>query len=124
MLESPSLPPAIALLDYASPAEIGAFHRPSRAVALAILLLVTLIWGTTFVATRLLVAGDQPALAPGALIFWRFLVAALIFPFYQGVYLTCARFWSYSSEIIFAAARHDDCVPPRGRRALFGREAH
>ena len=45
--------------------------------------------------------------------------AALIFPFYQGVYLKCARFMSYSSEIIFAASRHDDFVPPRVRRALF-----
>ena len=43
----------------------------------------------------------------------------LIFPFYQGVYLKCARFFSYSSEIIFAASRHDDFVPPRVRRALF-----
>lgn len=38
---------------------------------------------------------------------------ALIFPFYQGVYLTCARFFSYSSEIILASSRHDDFVPPR-----------
>jgi len=45
--------------------------------------------------------------------------AALIFPFYQGVYMKCARFFSYSSEIIFAASRHDDFVPPRVRRALF-----
>jgi cellulose synthase/poly-beta-1,6-N-acetylglucosamine synthase-like glycosyltransferase len=46
--------------------------------------------------------------------------AALIFPLYQGVYLKCARFFSYSSEIIFAASRHDDFVPPRVRRALLG----
>jgi cellulose synthase/poly-beta-1,6-N-acetylglucosamine synthase-like glycosyltransferase len=46
--------------------------------------------------------------------------ASLIFPLYQGVYLKCARFFSYSSEIIFAASRHDDFVPPRVRRALFG----
>jgi len=45
---------------------------------------------------------------------------SLIFPLYQGVYLKCARFFSYSSEIIFAASRHDDFVPPRVRRALFG----
>ena len=45
--------------------------------------------------------------------------SALIFPFYQGVYMKCARFFSYSSEIIFAASRHDDFVPPRVRRALF-----
>jgi cellulose synthase/poly-beta-1,6-N-acetylglucosamine synthase-like glycosyltransferase len=46
--------------------------------------------------------------------------AALIFPLYQGVYLKCARFFSYSSEIMFAASRHDDFVPPRVRRALLG----
>jgi cellulose synthase/poly-beta-1,6-N-acetylglucosamine synthase-like glycosyltransferase len=46
------------------------------------------------------------------------LAASLIFPFYQGVYLKCARFFSYSSEIIFATSRHDDFVPPRVRRAL------
>jgi cellulose synthase/poly-beta-1,6-N-acetylglucosamine synthase-like glycosyltransferase len=44
--------------------------------------------------------------------------ASLIFPLYQGVYLKCGRFFSYSSEIIFAASRHDDFVPPRVRRAL------
>jgi cellulose synthase/poly-beta-1,6-N-acetylglucosamine synthase-like glycosyltransferase len=46
--------------------------------------------------------------------------ASLIFPLYQGIYLKCARFFSYSSEIIFATSRHDDFVPPRVRRALFG----
>jgi cellulose synthase/poly-beta-1,6-N-acetylglucosamine synthase-like glycosyltransferase len=46
--------------------------------------------------------------------------ASLIFPFYQSVFLKCGRFWSYSSEIVFAASRHDDFVPPRVRRALFG----
>ena len=46
--------------------------------------------------------------------------AALIFPLYQGVYLKCARFVSYSSEIIFASSRRDDFVPPRVRRALLG----
>ena len=45
---------------------------------------------------------------------------SLIFPLYQGVYMKCARFFSYSSEIIFATSRHDDFVPPRVRRALFG----
>jgi cellulose synthase/poly-beta-1,6-N-acetylglucosamine synthase-like glycosyltransferase len=48
------------------------------------------------------------------------LVASLIFPFYQGVYLKFARFFSYSSEILFAASRYDDFVPPRVRRALLG----
>jgi cellulose synthase/poly-beta-1,6-N-acetylglucosamine synthase-like glycosyltransferase len=45
--------------------------------------------------------------------------ASLIFPFYQGVYLKCARFVSYSSEIMFATSVRDDFVPPRVRRALF-----
>jgi cellulose synthase/poly-beta-1,6-N-acetylglucosamine synthase-like glycosyltransferase len=48
------------------------------------------------------------------------LATALIFPFYQGVYLKFARFLSYSSEIIFASSRYDDFVPPRVRRALLG----
>ena len=46
------------------------------------------------------------------------LATSLIFPLYQGVYLKCARFFSYSSEIIFATSRYDDFVPPRVRRAL------
>src|SRR6266516_1318802 len=46
--------------------------------------------------------------------------ASLIFPLYPGVYLKCARFFSYSSEIMFAASRYDDLVPPRVRRALLG----
>ncbi len=49
--------------------------------------------------------------------------AAFIFPFYQGAYLKCARFFSYSGEIIFAASRKDDFVPPRVRRALFAEAA-
>ena len=54
-----------------------------------ILLVVTLIWGTTFVATRALVAGDSAALGPGALVFWRFLVAGLaLLPFVSWVPLT------------------------------------
>jgi cellulose synthase/poly-beta-1,6-N-acetylglucosamine synthase-like glycosyltransferase len=46
--------------------------------------------------------------------------AALIFPFYQGVYMKFARFFTYSSEILFASSRHDDFVPPRVRNALLG----
>jgi cellulose synthase/poly-beta-1,6-N-acetylglucosamine synthase-like glycosyltransferase len=45
---------------------------------------------------------------------------SLIFPLYQGIYLKFARFFSYSSEIIFATSRYDDFVPPRVRRALLG----
>jgi drug/metabolite transporter (DMT)-like permease len=65
-------------LNYATP-EFNIPMRPSPAYSIAILLGVTLIWGTTFVATRLLVAGDHPALSAGALIFWRFFVAAMLF---------------------------------------------
>lgn len=46
---------------------------------------------------------------------------APIFPFYQGVIMKCARFVTYSAEILFASSRHDDFVPPRIRRALLGR---
>jgi cellulose synthase/poly-beta-1,6-N-acetylglucosamine synthase-like glycosyltransferase len=49
--------------------------------------------------------------------------ATLIFPLYQGVYLKCGRFLSYSSEIIFGTSRRDDFVPPRVRRALFGQSS-
>jgi cellulose synthase/poly-beta-1,6-N-acetylglucosamine synthase-like glycosyltransferase len=48
---------------------------------------------------------------------------SLIVPLYQGVYLKFARFFSYSSEIIFATSRRDDFVPPRVRRALLGERA-
>jgi cellulose synthase/poly-beta-1,6-N-acetylglucosamine synthase-like glycosyltransferase len=46
--------------------------------------------------------------------------ASLIFPFYQGVFLKCGRFFAYSSEIIFATSRRDDFVPPRVLHALLG----
>ena len=49
--------------------------------------------------------------------------SSLIFPLYQGVFLKCARFFSYSSEIMFAASRRDDFVPPRVRHALLGNRA-
>jgi cellulose synthase/poly-beta-1,6-N-acetylglucosamine synthase-like glycosyltransferase len=48
------------------------------------------------------------------------LAVSPIFPFYQSIYLKCARFFSYSAEIIFAASCRDDFVPPRVRRALLG----
>lgn len=67
------------ILPYALPSTEAAFPRPSAFAAAGVLLGVTSIWGTTFVATRLLVAGDQPILAPGALIFWRFFLAAIVF---------------------------------------------
>jgi cellulose synthase/poly-beta-1,6-N-acetylglucosamine synthase-like glycosyltransferase len=51
--------------------------------------------------------------------FFSFLLAP-IFPLYQGIVMKCARFVAYSAEILFAASRHDDFVPPRVRRALLG----
>ena len=48
---------------------------------------------------------------------------SFIFPLYQGVFLKFARFFSYSSEIICAASRYDDFVPPRVRRALLAEPA-
>ncbi len=45
---------------------------------------------------------------------------APIFPIYQGIVMKSARFVTYSAEILFAASRHDDFVPPRVRRALLG----
>jgi drug/metabolite transporter (DMT)-like permease len=58
-----------------TPDGLGA-GRPNPA-HVGILLVVSLIWGTTFMATRLLVAGDAPALSPGGLVFWRFLIAGV-----------------------------------------------
>jgi cellulose synthase/poly-beta-1,6-N-acetylglucosamine synthase-like glycosyltransferase len=49
--------------------------------------------------------------------FFSFLLAP-IFPLYQGIVMKCARFVAYSAEILFAASRHDDFVPPRVRCAL------
>ena len=50
------------------------------------------------------------------------LATSAIFPLYQSIYLKCGRFFSYSAEIVFGTSRHDDFVPPRVRRALFGAE--
>src|SRR5438309_1147078 len=50
---------------------------------------------------------------------------ALIFPLYQGVYLKCARFFSYSSEFIFASSQHDEIVATymRSLADIAGRKA-
>jgi hypothetical protein len=74
---------------------------------------VLLLWISIFNMALAFVLFDRSS-SPFVLGSW------LIFPFYQGVYLKFARFFSYSSEIIFATSRHDDFVPPRVRRALFG----
>ncbi|QOV88964.1 DMT family transporter [Humisphaera borealis] len=51
---------------------------PSPA-GVGILLIVTLIWGTTFVATKALVGGAAAPLGPGAATFWRFAIATVCF---------------------------------------------
>jgi drug/metabolite transporter (DMT)-like permease len=76
-LQPPAVEPTPALIDInASAARDGSL---SRFASVCILLIATLIWGTTFVATRLLIAGDRPALGPGTLVFCRFFIAALAF---------------------------------------------
>ena len=45
-----------------------------------------------------------------------------VFPFYQGVLMKFARFFAYSSEILFTSSRKDDFVPARVRRALYGED--
>jgi drug/metabolite transporter (DMT)-like permease len=50
-----------------------------RVRGVVLLSIVTLLWGTTFLTTRLLVAGESASLPPSLLILYRFLVAALVF---------------------------------------------
>ena len=73
---------------------------------------VLLLWISIF---NMALAFVMFARAPGLFA----LGAALIFPFYQGIYMKGARFVAYSSEIILASSRRDDFVPPRVRPALF-----
>ena len=47
------------------------------------------------------------------------LIAACVFPFYQGVLMKCVRFIAYSNEILFSASHKDSYVPPRVRKALY-----
>jgi cellulose synthase/poly-beta-1,6-N-acetylglucosamine synthase-like glycosyltransferase len=82
------------------------------AVALLTALYLLLMWISFFNLALAFVMFNRTA-------GFRGLGAALLFPLYQGVFLKCARFFSYSAEIVFAASRHDDFVPPRIRRALF-----
>ncbi len=46
--------------------------------------------------------------------------AVLAVPIYQGLLLRGARFVAFVSEALFARSRHDDFVPARVRRALYG----
>jgi cellulose synthase/poly-beta-1,6-N-acetylglucosamine synthase-like glycosyltransferase len=85
----------------------------SNALAFLLAIYVLLLWISIFnLALAFVMFGRSSSLFA--------LGSSLIFPFYQGVYLKCARFFSYSSEIIFASSRRDDFVPPRVRRALLG----
>jgi hypothetical protein len=88
----------------------------SDALAFLLAIYVLLLWISLFNMALAFVLFDRSSSVFA-------LAVSLIFPFYQGVYLKVARFFSYSSEIIFAASRHDDFVPPRVRRALLGRLA-
>jgi drug/metabolite transporter (DMT)-like permease len=54
-------------------------YQPTRAAGVGILLIVAFIWGTTFVAMKQLVTGSESLLKPGAVTFWRFAIAALVF---------------------------------------------
>ena len=83
------------------------------AVLFLVAVYLLLLWISLFNKTLALMMFDRP------IGLFRSSAASLIFPLYQGVYLKCARFFSYSSEIIFATSVHDDFVPPRVRRALF-----
>ena len=45
-----------------------------------------------------------------------------VFPLYQGVIMKLVRFFAFSREVLFSDSRRDDYVPPRVRRALYGRD--
>lgn len=94
-LASPSLP--LAELAAADPST----RPPSYAIGVGLLLIVTLIWGTTFVATKDLVGGPTPALSPSAATFWRFVIATACFaPFALRRRFTPAL-WIVGAELSF-----------------------
>jgi len=73
---------------------------PSRAAGVGLLLIVTLIWGTTFVATKALVGGTLPPLSAGSVTFWRFAIAAVcILPLAWG--RLSRRTWLVGLELSF-----------------------
>jgi cellulose synthase/poly-beta-1,6-N-acetylglucosamine synthase-like glycosyltransferase len=124
-------PSARALAGYASEARLRYLRSCSHAQLAVYLVYIVLLFGAADAA--LFLAGVYVVLLwisifNMALAFAMFnrsvgffgLGSTLIFPLYQGVYLKCGRFFSYSSEIMFAASRYDDFVPPRVRRALLG----
>jgi len=45
-----------------------------------------------------------------------------IFPLYQGVIMKLVRFVAFAREVLFRDSRRDDYVPPRIRRALYGKD--
>lgn len=46
-----------------------------------------------------------------------------IFPLYQGVVMKAIRLIAFSREVLFRDSRTDDYVPPRVRRAIYGKDA-
>jgi cellulose synthase/poly-beta-1,6-N-acetylglucosamine synthase-like glycosyltransferase len=45
-----------------------------------------------------------------------------IFPLYQGVIMKLVRFFAFAREVLFSDSRRDEYVPPRVRRALYGKK--
>jgi len=87
-------------------------HLGPAALPFLMAVYVVLLWiGVVNMALSFALFDRSPSFAS-------FLMAP-IYPFYQGLYLKGARFFSYSAEILFAASCYDDFVPPRVRRALF-----
>ena len=72
-----------------------------RVRGVVLLSLVTLLWGTTFLITQVLVAGDKPALPPSLLILYRFLASALVFTPFLLVGIGNRRLWLAGLELGF-----------------------
>jgi hypothetical protein len=45
-------------------------------------------------------------------------------PFYQGLMMRCVRIYAFACEIFLHSSHHDDYVPERIRRALYGKLTH
>ena len=55
---------------------------------------------------------------------WFDVLVLPVLPFYQGFMMRCVRFYAFVSEIYFNCSRRDDFVPPRVRKALYGKVRH
>jgi drug/metabolite transporter (DMT)-like permease len=76
------------------------FKTPSQNVGVLLLLIVTLIWGTTFPGVKIV----TQALTPGELVAARFLISALLFaPFLRGSSLTLWRDATLLGVLLFAS---------------------